>query len=612
MADAWNSSAKGACLVAGLAGGFAVGYLLGRRRSQDDFFDEAIRRFPSRLHSPRRSPHLSPLHRPTEDERIATMELEKRLADDAKERRLSAEADMWGHGLTRQKSPLTPKPPRALSWFARQVTGGTPPISPGGHNAPFDYEEDLGRVYGLGGYSQSSRVLLCMVGLPARGKSYITKMLIRYLTWSGFPVKAFNAGNVRRQEGMASASASFFNDQDAQATQRREAIAEQCMLEAIEWLRMHKSVCVAIFDATNTTKKRRKKIIDQCTQSKGITPVFVESICDNAEILEKNYALKLGNDDYQAMDPAVARADFLERVKAYEKRYETITDDECDGGICYVKLFNVGQKVEMHRCSGYLMSNIGFFMSNIHISPRCIWLTRHAESEDQLAGVLGSHRKELTHLGRQYSRNLASFLKKCKREMEESGSTESSSEMLVLMGTVPVHYSTLQAMISSAPNLGDYDDEACSPGGAVHCKEFQAMSSSLLNELDGGVCNGLSYDDIRRDYPDLWEARERDKLRFRYPNGESYQDVIGRLRPIIIELERQRRSILVISHLAVQRCLYAYFTGCPMEELPYLEMDMHTVVELRPGAFDCGVRHVQLAETSDANLLQRKASGRMP
>eukprot|EP00913_Durusdinium_trenchii_P000671 g624.t1 len=119
------------------------------------------------------------------------------------------------------------------------------------------------------------------------------------------------------------------------------------------------------------------------------------------------------------------------------------------------------------------------------------------------------------------------------------------------------------------------------------------MSSSLLNELDGGVCNGLSYAEIKRDYPDLWAARERDKLNFRYPNGESYQDVlltcdaldandgayaqdvIGRLRPIIIELERQRRSILVISHLAVQRCLYAYFTGTPMEDFQRIDESPH-------------------------------------
>ena len=43
----------------------------------------------------------------------------------------------------------------------------------------------------------------------------------------------------------------------------------------------------------------------------------------------------------------------------------------------------------------------------------------------------------------------------------------------------------------------------------------------------------------------------------RYPGagGESYIDVIQRVKPVIVELERQRKSVLVISHLAVQRCL---------------------------------------------------------
>ncbi|CAE7537461.1 PFKFB2 [Symbiodinium microadriaticum] len=197
-------------------------------------------------------------------------------------------------------------------------------------------------------------------------------------------------------------------------------------------------------------------------------------------------------------------------------------------------------------------------------------------------------------------RELSAFLRKCRREMEEAGQVETSGDILVLMGTAPVHYSTLQAMMmrGSSPNLTSDLNGEFTPGGALHCKGFQAMSTSLLNELDGGVCNGLSYAEIQQDYPDLWGARERDKLNFRYPNGESYKDVIGRLRPIIIELERQRRSILVISHLAVQRCLYAYFTGTAMEEIPFLEMDMHTVAELRPGAFDCEVRTVKLWETS--------------
>merc|ERR1739848_300392 len=107
--------------------------------------------------------------------------------------------------------------------------------------------------------------------------------------------------------------------------------------------------------------------------------------------------------------------------------------------------------------------------------------------------------------------------------------------------------------------------------------------------MDRGDYAAISYDRIKPDHPQVWEKRQQDPLHFRYPGvgGESYSDVIGRLRPIIIELERQRRSVLVISHLAVQRCLYGYFTGCPMEDIPNLEMDMHSVVELRPGPFGC-------------------------
>ncbi len=42
-----------------------------------------------------------------------------------------------------------------------------------------------------------------------------------------------------------------------------------------------------------------------------------------------------------------------------------------------------------------------------------------------------------------------------------------------------------------------------------------------------------------------------DKFRYRYPRGESYEDVIQRLEPVIFELERERRTVLVIGHQAV-------------------------------------------------------------
>jgi broad specificity phosphatase PhoE len=50
--------------------------------------------------------------------------------------------------------------------------------------------------------------------------------------------------------------------------------------------------------------------------------------------------------------------------------------------------------------------------------------------------------------------------------------------------------------------------------------------------------------------------RAANKYHFRYPRGESYRDVVERLEPMIMELERGD-DLLVISHQAVIRCLLA-------------------------------------------------------
>jgi 6-phosphofructo-2-kinase len=43
------------------------------------------------------------------------------------------------------------------------------------------------------------KLVLFMVGLPARGKSYIAKKLKRYLSWLGYHTRVFNVGNYRRE-----------------------------------------------------------------------------------------------------------------------------------------------------------------------------------------------------------------------------------------------------------------------------------------------------------------------------------------------------------------------------------------------------------------------------
>jgi broad specificity phosphatase PhoE len=50
-------------------------------------------------------------------------------------------------------------------------------------------------------------------------------------------------------------------------------------------------------------------------------------------------------------------------------------------------------------------------------------------------------------------------------------------------------------------------------------------------------------------------------------------------------MERLRYDMLVVGHQACIRALMAYLIGTPMEEMPYLDVPLHSVIEIAPGAF---------------------------
>ena len=115
---------------------------------------------------------------------------------------------------------------------------------------------------------------------------------------------------------------------------------------------------------------------------------------------------------------------------------------------------------------------------------------------------------------------------------------------------------------------------------------FEKKTWKSLDELDAGVCDGMTYEEIEELYPEDYESRDDDKFNYRYRGGESYRDVVVRLEPVIMELERQE-NILIIGHQAILRCLYAYFLALPQEELPYIKIPLHTLIKITPMAYGC-------------------------
>jgi len=60
--------------------------------------------------------------------------------------------------------------------------------------------------------------------------------------------------------------------------------------------------------------------------------------------------------------------------------------------------------------------------------------------------------------------------------------------------------------------------------------------------------------------------------------------VVIRLEPIIMELERSE-NILIVTHQAILRCIYAYFMNVPQEQSPWMEVPLHTLIKLTPKAY---------------------------
>ena len=392
--------------------------------------------------------------------------------------------------------------------------------------------------------AENEPTVLVMVGLPARGKTFIARKLARYLNWLGVSAKVFNVGNYRRKHLGSAQPAAFFDPDNEAGFNARRRMALAALDDLVAWLKEDDGQ-VAIYDATNGTPERRQLVRERLA-AHNLRAVFVESVCTDPELVEANIReTKLSMPDYAQTDPEEAVRDFRARIAHYERAYRTVEDHEG----AYVKLIDVGNKVHLHQIHGARASRIVFFLMNLHIVPRPILLTRHGESTFNVQSRIGGD-PPLTTRGWSFARRARGYLE-----------TRFSSSPTVWT-------STLQRAMQTARTL-----------------PWPVNTWRNLDEIDAGVCDGWTYGEVEEKLPAEFAARAADKLRYRYPRGESYEDVIQRLDPVIVELERQREPVLIVAHQAIIRCLYGYLTNVPPEQCAHLDVPLHTIIELVPKAY---------------------------
>lgn len=493
----------------------------------------------------------------------------------------------------------------------------------------------------------AAKLVIIMVGLPARGKSYITKKIQRYLSWQQHNTKIFNVGNRRRiAAGVANPgggsptsatnrvdvptqaatillngtkgpdivvedeyepskldlngcateakpreridqSAKFFDPNNTTASRIREQVALDTLDELLHYL-LHGGGAVGILDATNSTIKRRKLLVDHIKEREpklGI--LFIESICHDQNLLEANMRLKLSGPDYKDKDPIKSLEDFKQRVKAYESAYEPVGKWEEDHQLQYIQMIDVGRKLVHHRLKGFLSGGIASYLTTFNLSPRQIWITRHGQSVDNQLQKLGGD-SELTERGHIYGQALYNFMTYKRKEWlieQKSKIARASFPPLPGDNTPPYpeinqeledkNFCVWTSMLRRSVETAEYFDAD---------DDYDVKAWEMLNELNAGTFEGMTYEEIAQKYPEEYQKRSADKLQYIYPGvgGEGYLQVISRLRDMVREIERITDHLLIIGHRSVCRVLMAYFMDLTRDDIADLDVPLGVLYAIEP------------------------------
>ena len=304
--------------------------------------------------------------------------------------------------------------------------------------------------------SDVEKLVLVLVGLPARGKSMYGHKLSQFLSWRGYKVKNFGVGAWRRGDrnpgkakldfGDASPTtkrrglkglASFAEDAPApedpkkeeqrgqfssgvllrqlQVVCRRDARAgthmhaltprllsffsrirperlslshasspfymiaqasQDAFKELLSWMTTENGQ-IGIFDASNVTIARRAKLTELANQHSrrhegcNISLVFIECIVTDEDVIHTLMRWKVRHSaDFKGLSEPKAMEDLADRIRNYEKSYQTVR--EAEGA--YIKIFDLKAKVHACNIFGRMAKSVLPYVLAIHQLNRPVFL----------------------------------------------------------------------------------------------------------------------------------------------------------------------------------------------------------------------------------------------
>ena len=385
------------------------------------------------------------------------------------------------------------------------------------------------------------KLVIAMVGLPARGKSTMARKLGRTLELDGLSVRVFNNGKLRRELAPKEAGAGFFAADNEEGRRMREHIAQENIRQAQAFLADDGQV--VILDATNITRARRQMIME------AFSPVpvcFIECLNADEEALQANVERKAELPEFSGMGRDKALESFTRRIAHYESIYEPLGDEPnrilVDSFDSCILQEHISQELPYYdRIRDIVATRV------VH----SLFLVRHGETVYNTENRIGGD-SDLTARGAEQAEALA----------------EHFATVRIPIIFTSNHRRTLQTARPIAARQ--------TPCSIIALPEF--------NEIFAGVCEHMTYKEVREKMPEVARERGPNKYRYVYPQGEGYVTMTERIHrglKKVFYLNNYDENIMIVGHRAVNRLILSYFLSRQEEEIPYLYMPQDRYYHIR-------------------------------
>jgi broad specificity phosphatase PhoE len=119
--------------------------------------------------------------------------------------------------------------------------------------------------------------------------------------------------------------------------------------------------------------------------------------------------------------------------------------------------------------------------------------------------------------------------------------------------------------------------------------EYVAEQSGLkpivderLNEIDNGLIEGMTDEAIQERYPEVWRGFRERSADFRFPGGETGEEVRRRIAGFLEEKQQIHadENIVVVSHEGLIRLLVCHILGLPVYARWNFQFDFCGIMEI--------------------------------